>query len=72
MIVSKKSDWSGEVHTMDLDVTEEGLARCWSQSPTGTEHIQDVFPNLTPGEREFLMTGVTEEEWDEMWGEDDE
>ena len=26
--------------------------------------IQDCFPNLSPSEREFIKTGITEEEWD--------
>ena len=26
--------------------------------------IQDIFPDLTPDEREFLMTGYTKEDWD--------
>lgn len=25
--------------------------------------IQDVLPYLTPSEREFIMTGITEDEW---------
>jgi hypothetical protein len=34
--------------------------------------IQNAMPNLTAAQREFLMTGVTEEEWKEMWGKGDE
>ncbi len=29
--------------------------------------IQDIFPDLTPDEREFLMTGYTKEDWDLMF-----
>lgn len=25
--------------------------------------IQDAFPELTPDEREFILTGITSEEW---------
>ena len=32
-------------------------------------HIQDAFPFLTPDEREFLLTGMTSEEWAELFGE---
>ena len=31
--------------------------------------IQDAFPFLNADEREFLMTGFTTEEWDEMFKE---
>ena len=27
--------------------------------------IQNAFPMLTPTEREFILTGMTDEEWDE-------
>lgn len=33
-------------------------------------HVQDVFPDLGPEQREFLMTGMTPEEWDEDIGPD--
>jgi hypothetical protein len=29
------------------------------------------MPHLTPDEREFIMTGITEEEWDELFSEDE-
>tara|TARA_R110002110_G_scaffold8326_6_gene41868 strand:- start:6113 stop:6232 length:120 start_codon:yes stop_codon:yes gene_type:complete len=32
----------------------------------GNTLIQDVFPNLTPGEREFIKTGITVEEFAAM------
>lgn len=72
MIITRTSQFSGITRSLDLPVTEEGLKRCWSQRQGGTEHIQDVFPDLTPGQREFIQTGITDEEWDEMWGDDDD
>lgn len=33
--------------------------------------IQDAFPFLTPDEREFMMTGITPEEWDRLFGEEE-
>jgi hypothetical protein len=70
--ITRTSQATGITRTLDLPVTEEGLKRCWSQHPEGTEHIQNVFPDLTPGQREFLMTGMTEEEWDDMWKDDED
>jgi len=29
--------------------------------------IQNAMPYLTPSEREFLMTGITAEEWDNVF-----
>ena len=35
-------------------------------------NIQDAFPRLTPDQREFLMTGLTPEEWGDLFGEEEE
>lgn len=32
--------------------------------------IQDAFPFLDAGEREFLMSGITPDEWDRMFGDE--
>jgi len=64
MMITKKSMFSGTAHTMDLPVTREQLDR-WK----GGELIQDVFPFLSRSEREFIVTGVTESEWDHEFAE---
>ena len=40
-------------------LTQEQL----DQYESGDVLIQDVLPHLTPAEREFIMTGITDEEW---------
>lgn len=71
MLITKTSEITGVEHSLELPtVTEERLAKCWRYG--GTEHIQDVFPELSSDEREFLMTGVTAEEWEEIFGVDEE
>ena len=37
----------------------------------GGSLIQDAFSWLTNGEREFLITGITPEEWDNLFQEED-
>ena len=64
MMITKKSMFSGIAHTMDLPVTREQLDR-WK----GGELIQDVFPFLSRSEREFIVTGVTQDEWDHEFAE---
>ena len=49
---------------MDLKVTHAEIQR-WE----GGELIQNEFLHLTAGEREFLKTGITPEEWDNAFGE---
>jgi len=68
MLVRRKSGLTGKVHEMDLPITQEQLDRWYS----GKGMIQHIFPDLTPDQREFIMTGATQQEWDEHFGEDDE
>lgn len=67
MLLSHKSQISGKINTMDLDVTKEQLDKF-----NAGAYIQDVFPHLTAGEREFILTGVTPEEWDAVMGSEDD
>jgi len=30
--------------------------------------IQDAMPNISADDREFLMTGITPEEWEDLFG----
>ena len=59
---------NGRQGTMDINITEKQLAmlkdpdRRWKYG-----HIQDMLPHLSGGEREFLMTGITPEEWAEIF-----
>lgn len=64
--VTRKSLASGVVRTLELDISAEDLAK-WEK---GEGLIQNLFPNLTPDEREFIMTGVTKEEWDDAFKEE--
>jgi hypothetical protein len=59
MEITRVSRLSGKQHTLDLPITPAELDR-WD---AGGEYVQVVFPNLSPGQREFLMTGITPEEW---------
>lgn len=63
MRVERVSQISGKVNVMDLDITAEQIA----DYESGTL-IQNAFPNLTPAEREFFKTGITEAEWENMFG----
>ena len=59
MFLVRKSMFTGEVHSMDLPITRDQLDR-WERGGL----TQEVFPGLTSSQREFIVTGVTEEEWD--------
>ena len=61
MKVTKKSILSGKSNTMVLDFTTPQYM-AWK----GGVLSQDAFPQLDADEREFLMTGITPAEWNEM------
>lgn len=67
MKITRTSKFSGITRTLDLDITQEQLL-----SYEKGLKIQHAFPNLTPAEREFFMTGITEEEWSELFNNMDE
>jgi len=69
MEITMKSGFTGKINSMDLDVTLEQM-EIWN-SPN-RPLIQEVFPNLSSDEREFIKTGVTPEEWKNIFGEEEE
>ena len=66
MKVTMTSLLSGKTRTRDIPITQEQLAS-WKAG----EAIQDAMPNLEPADREFLMTGITADEWDKTFPEED-
>ena len=68
MEISKVSIISGKRSTMDLPVTPDQLVRY----NEGVELVQNIFPNLSPEQREFLISGITPEEWAETMDEENE
>ena len=68
MKVTKVSQLSGKEHTIDINITLNELTEIENRFHT-KKLIQNIVPNLTMSEREFLMTGITEEEWNNTFGE---
>ena len=67
MLITRTSAISGITRSQEINVLPDQLAR-WKE---GTP-IQFAMPNLTADEREFIMTGITAEEWDDAFGEPEE
>jgi hypothetical protein len=65
MLFIKQSPISGKIHEMEVNCTPEEFAEWHFKHAL----IQDAMPNATADQREFLMTGITPDEWDEMFGE---
>ena len=65
MNITRTSIVSNITRTLELDCTPEQV-QAWEEG----ELAQNAFPNLDASEREFLMTGITAEEWDDMFSEE--
>lgn len=65
-MVIRYSPCSGKFNKITLPITEEQYNR-WK---FGHDLIQNVFPDLTLEEREFLMTGYTPRDWELMFPPD--
>jgi len=64
MKVKRVSILDGETYEMDLPIQQEDLDKYESHGG----YIQDVFPNLPPEQREFIMSGITPEKWNAIFG----
>lgn len=69
MMITRTSMVSGITRTMDLPVSQEDYD-AWVKGAL----IQNVMPYLSDDDREFILSGVTADEWDSFmteWEEDD-
>lgn len=71
MKITRRSPLTGILNEMDLDVTHEQMNR-FNLPRDQREPIQDIFPNLSDSEREFLLTGYTDEDWKAIFGPEED
>ena len=67
MKITRKSILTGIVRTREIDVTVEQV-EAWKMGAL----IQDVMPHLPVSDREFIVNGITDVEWRQVFGESDE
>jgi hypothetical protein len=67
MNITRTSLATGTTRTLDLNVTLEQLNN-YAQGAL----LQDAFPHLSADDREFIKTGITPEEWDALFGSEEE
>ena len=68
MEITRKSMLTGETATIDIpDVTPDMITQ-WE----GGAIIQDIMPSVSQGHREFIMTGITPEEWSNTFPPEEE
>jgi len=65
MKIKRTSMLTGIVRTKDLPVTRQQIKE-WEAGAL----IQDVMPNLSDDDREFVKTGIVAEEWAALGGKE--
>jgi len=68
MKVTRQSPFSGKLNTRDIPCTEEQL----NTYLDGNWPIQRVLGFLSAEDREFIMTGITPEEWAEAFPDNED
>jgi hypothetical protein len=69
--VSRVSILTGNLNVRDLPIDPVAFAiqlRKWTEREI---LIQEAFPYLSKGDREFIMSGITPEEWNATFGEEE-
>lgn len=66
MWIKRKSVISGIERTLNIPVNPDDFI-AWQ---AGLGSIQDLMPYLNDNDREFILSGITSEEWDEMFADE--
>jgi len=62
--LTRTSMASGTTRTRTLSIRESDL----KAYEGGKVLLQDAFPYLSPSDREWIKTGITDEEWKDLFG----
>lgn len=65
MQITRKSPWSKKINTMEINVTQDQI-NSWEDG----ELIQNAMPDLEPAEREFIVNGITPDDWYDIFKDD--
>lgn len=64
MQVTRRCPFTGQFNTMNINCTEQQLISVANGIP-----VQEVMPEVSAEQREFIMSGITPDVWDSMFGE---
>lgn len=63
LTITRTSILSGTTRSRDMDITTEQ----WF-AYKGGKLVQDAFPHLSADDCEFILTGITPDEWEATFG----
>ena len=61
MLIKRVSIISGIEREKEISITQEQIT-AWENG----EISQIAFPNISPEDRDFILTGIVEEEWEQL------
>ena len=64
MLITKISPVSGKEVSLDIPMTIDQ----YKQYINGSGFVQNIFPELSADQREFLISGCTKSDWDYLFG----
>jgi hypothetical protein len=67
VVVTNISTLTGEMHHLEINIDFDSFIQSlidWMEGGL----IQDCFPELSPDEREFIVSGITADEWEARFG----
>ena len=67
MLITRRSPFTGKVCHKELNTTQVQIDN-WNRGMLA----QSAFPDLSAEDREFVMTGITGEEWDDAFSGEEE
>jgi len=62
MKIKNQSILTGKVYEREISLTLEE----WEEIKKGERLIQDIVPHLSTDDREFLISGIPQEEWKKL------
>lgn len=69
--LTRRSPLSGKEHTIELPIDEGTFNQAEANRQRGML-IQHAYPMLSDEQREFILTGITPEEWNDAFAEAEE
>ena len=67
MLITRISQLTGIQRTLDLPITQTQLT-----TYDNGALLQEAFPQLSSADREFIKSGITDDEWQSIFSEDEE
>lgn len=62
--VTIQNQMTGIFNSRNMELPDDGVAKYIS----GAFLIQDAFPSVSTDNREFMISGITPEEWKQLFG----